>query len=390
MRGVTADDAPSRTLFSPVLWPVERPGLPAFSRVDLAWVVSRFADVEAVLSADAFFSPDAAVEIRSVAARAGLGTAALAWALGALMPSQHGAPHRAARDAVTTLMPEVMVRWTRDRLHAVARQLVSDFQDGDAVDVIPGLVDALPNTVAADMLGLSIEDVARVRAWSLQTMSAWRRGVPLREYGKLERVAGDARSFLEDSPRANSRILMRALRDTLAAVEFTLLAAAVVTTSSTLGAAVYVLAQRADLQRTLRSRPEQIAAFVEEVLRLAGSIRRLSRRVAGAAFEVGGVVIPANASVILDIERAGRDPAVYRDPDALDLERNAPPTLAFGGGEHPCMGPRLARLEMAAAIAELLSQFELGAADEPSFAGSRDVRCFKTLRVRLRRHSAPR
>jgi cytochrome P450 len=270
-------------------------------------------------------------------------------------------------------------------LHAVARQLVSDLQDGDAVDVVPGLVDALPNTVAADVLGLSIEDVVRVRAWSLQTMSAWRRGVPLREYGKLERAAGDARSVLEASPRANNRILMRALRGTLAEAEFTLLAAAVVTTSSTLGAAVYVLAQYPDLQNTLRGRPERTASFVEEVLRLAGSVRRLSRRVAGTAFEVGGVVIPADASVILDIERAGRDPAVYDAPDALNLERNAPPTLAFGGGEHPCMGPRLARLEMAAAIAELLSEFELRPADEPAFAGSRDVRCFAALRVGLRR-----
>jgi len=386
---VTADDAPGRTRWAPVLWPVERPGPPAFDRGDRAWVVSRFADIGAVLGSGAFFSPDASVEIRSVAARAGLEASALAWALDSLMPSQHGAPHRAARDAVTTLMPHVMVGWTRDRLNAVARRLVGDLQDGDAVDIVPGLVDALPNAVAADMLGLSLEDVVWVRKCSLETMSAWRRGVPLRTYGALERVAGDARSFLETSPRGTSRILMGASRDVLAGVEFTLLAAAVVTTSSTLGAAIYALAQHPDLQRTLRGRPERISGFVEEVLRLAGSVRRLTRRVAGTAFEVGGVVIPADASVILDIERAGRDPAVYDEPDALDLERNAPPTLAFGGGDHPCMGPRLARLEMAAAIAELLSQFELGVADEPSFAGSRDVRCFKALRVRLRRHSYP-
>jgi len=381
---VTADDAPGRTHWAPVLWPVETAAAPTFSRNDQAWVVSRFADVEAVLGSGAFFSPDASAEIRSVAARVGLEAAALTWALDSLMPAQHGAPHRAARAAVTTLMPHTMVRWTRDRLGAVARRLVGDLLDGDAVDVVPGLIDALPNTVAADMFGLPIEDVGWIRDCSVHTMSAWRRGVPLREYARLETVASDARAFLEASSRGTNRILMPASRDALAGVEFFLLAAAVVTTSGTLGAAIYILTQHPDLQRTLRDRPERITAFVEEVLRLAGAVRRLSRRVAGAAFEVGGVVIPAEASVILDIERAGRDPAIYRDPDALDLERNAPPALAFGGGDHPCMGPRLARLEIAAAIGELLSQFELGVADEPAFAGNRDVRCFKTLCIGLR------
>jgi cytochrome P450 len=340
----------------------------------MAWVLSRVADVEAVLRSDAFSSPDASSEIRAVAARVGLEPAALTWALDSLMPAQKGAPHRAAREAVTRLMPNVMLRWTRDQLNATARGLVSDLQAGDAVDVVPGLVDALPNTVAADMFGLSLADVVWLRACSLQTMSAWRRGVPLREYEKLERAAGDARAFLESASR----------RSALAGVEFFLLAAAVVTTSGTLGAAICVLTQHPDLQKTLRDRPELITGFLDEVLRLGGAVRRLSRRVAGAGFEAGDVVIPAEASVVLDIERAGRDPAAYVEPETLDLERNARPALAFGGGEHPCMGPRLARLEMAAAIGELLSRFELRPADEPAFAGNRDVRCFTTLRIGLR------
>jgi cytochrome P450 len=341
----------------------------------MAWVVSRVADVEAVLRSDAFLSPDASSEIRAVAARVGLEPAALTWALDALMPAQTGASHRAARETVTRLMPQVMVRWTRERLNATARQFVSELQEGDAVDVVPGLVDALPNTVAADMFGLSIEDVVWLRDCSLQTMSAWRRGVPLRDYAKLERAAGDARAFLEAPSRGSA----------LPGVEFFLLAAAVVTTSGTLGAALCVLAQHPDLQQTLRGRPERITGLVEEVLRLGGAVRRLSRRIAGVDFELDSVVIPADASVILDIERAGRDPAVYHDPETLDLERKVRPVLAFGGGEHPCMGPRLARLEMAAALEALLSQFELRPAGEPAFAGNRDVRCFKTLRIGLRR-----
>ncbi len=46
-----------------------------------------------------------------------------------------------------------------------------------------------------------------------------------------------------------------------------------------------------------------------------------------------------------------RDPAVYDDPDRLDITRDAPPAiLTFGGGVHYCLGVHLARLELVEAL----------------------------------------
>ena len=67
--------------------------------------------------------------------------------------------------------------------------------------------------------------------------------------------------------------------------------------------------------------------------------------------ELGGVVIPAGTLVIANTGAANRDPAVYDDPDRLDITREAPPAmLTFGGGAHYCLGANLARLELAEAL----------------------------------------
>ena len=48
---------------------------------------------------------------------------------------------------------------------------------------------------------------------------------------------------------------------------------------------------------------------------------------------------------------ASRDPAVYDDPDCLDITREGPATmLTFGGGIHYCLGAHLARAELAQAL----------------------------------------
>jgi cytochrome P450 len=49
---------------------------------------------------------------------------------------------------------------------------------------------------------------------------------------------------------------------------------------------------------------------------------------------------------MLSFGGANRDPAVFDDPDTLDLERDARDLLVFGNGPHYCLGANLARQEM--------------------------------------------
>ena len=64
------------------------------------------------------------------------------------------------------------------------------------------------------------------------------------------------------------------------------------------------------------------------------------------------MILPAGSSVIANTAAANRDPAVYDDPDRLDITRHgAPAMLTFGGGVHYCLGAHLARVELAEALA---------------------------------------
>ena len=87
-------------------------------------------------------------------------------------------------------------------------------------------------------------------------------------------------------------------------------------------------------------------------------MRRLATaRVALTDVDLGGSRIERGQSVVGILAAANRDPAVFADPDRLDITRDPNPHLAFGRGIHFCLGAPLARLEGQIAIGELVSRF---------------------------------
>jgi cytochrome P450 len=128
------------------------------------------------------------------------------------------------------------------------------------------------------------------------------------------------------------------------------------TTVRLLGTALQIIAERPDLQQLLRERPEFVGDFVEETLRIESPVKgdfRLARR----RTTVGGVDIPAGATVMVLNGAANRDPRHFADPTELRVERgNAREQLAFGRGVHSCPGGTLARLEGRASVERLLDR----------------------------------
>jgi cytochrome P450 len=129
-----------------------------------------------------------------------------------------------------------------------------------------------------------------------------------------------------------------------------LLMAGTDTTRNQLAAAVEVLCAHPDQWDLLAEHPELAANAVEEVVRHS-PIALAMLRTAVVDVELAGVLIPAGTLVIANLAAANRDPAVYADPDRLDITRDgAPPIMTFGGGMHYCLGSHLARLELAEAL----------------------------------------
>jgi cytochrome P450 len=128
-----------------------------------------------------------------------------------------------------------------------------------------------------------------------------------------------------------------------------LLMAGTDTTRNQLAAGVQDLCDHPKQWALLAEHPEFAPQAVEELMRHSPVVFA-TMRMATEDVEVGGVTMPAGTLVIVNTAAANRDPAVYDDPDRLDITRDGPTMLTFGGGIHYCLGAHLARLELAEAL----------------------------------------
>jgi cytochrome P450 len=151
------------------------------------------------------------------------------------------------------------------------------------------------------------------------------------------------------------------------------------TTTRLLGSALRFIAEDSDLQQRLRNDRALIPNFVEEMLRLEGPVKvhfRLARR----RTTLGGVDIPAGATVMLAISAINRDPLHFDGPNELRADRaNAQDQVSFSRGTHSCLGQSLARAESRISLERIvdrmgdirLSEHEHGPADRRRFEYSR-------------------
>jgi cytochrome P450 len=107
----------------------------------------------------------------------------------------------------------------------------------------------------------------------------------------------------------------------------------------------------------LRARPELLPDAVEEILRWVSPITHFTRT-AMEDCEVRGATIRAGDQVALFWASANRDEEVFADPFAFRVDRRPNPHLAFGVGEHFCMGAHVARLELETIFRHLLARLE--------------------------------
>jgi cytochrome P450 len=96
---------------------------------------------------------------------------------------------------------------------------------------------------------------------------------------------------------------------------------------------------------------------VEEILRWSSSVNTM-KRTAARDVEVGGQKIREGEALILFYGSANRDESVFDDPFTFSIDRNPNRHVAFGYGEHFCMGAHLARRSQRAIVEELARRVE--------------------------------
>lgn len=145
---------------------------------------------------------------------------------------------------------------------------------------------------------------------------------------------------------------------------------------------IALFARHPDQWELLRQDRSLIPHAINEALRLETSVPQFTR-VITEDHEIGGVALPKGSRVALLYGSANRDDRKYPDPDRFDITRKPSDHLAFGRGEHVCVGIHLARLEMSALLerlADRVARFEI-VAEEPMI--NNGLRGLKRLEVTI-------
>jgi cytochrome P450 len=107
-----------------------------------------------------------------------------------------------------------------------------------------------------------------------------------------------------------------------------------------------------DQFRRLQDDPSLAVSAVEEVVRWTSPVTHFTRR-ATRDTEIRGVKIREGEDVCVWYPSANRDEDVFEDGDRFKIDRDPNPQIAFGKGEHFCLGVNLARLELKVMLQEL-------------------------------------
>jgi cytochrome P450 len=120
------------------------------------------------------------------------------------------------------------------------------------------------------------------------------------------------------------------------------------------GGLLALLEHPAELAR-LRADPALLPTAIEEILRWTSPVLHMAR-IATRDVELRGQQIRAGQKVLLWYPSANRDEEVFPAADRFDIGRTPNDHIAFGLGEHFCLGAGLARLELRVMFETLLAR----------------------------------
>jgi cytochrome P450 len=317
-----------------------------------AWLVTRQADVKAVLADSARFSN---------------------------VPPGIGAPEEAAGNMLLMDPPDhhrlrrmLTGQFTHRRMRHLAplvERIVEEHLDameasGPVADLVADFALPVPSLVICELLGVPWEDRGEFKERSAKMLDLRtpddERSVAEREIH--EYLAGLVTRIRQKPGDDLFGVLVRDHGDELTTAELAglgllLLVAGHETTANMLALGTLALLGHPDQLAAVRDDPEAVEPAVEELMRWLSIVHNGVPRIATTDVELGGETIRAGDVVLVGLHTANRDPDFVSDPGALDISRGEVGHLGFGHGVHHCLGAPLARLEMRVAFPALFRRF---------------------------------
>ncbi|QLL08262.1 cytochrome P450 [Mycobacterium vicinigordonae] len=287
--------------------------------------------------------------------------------MGSLLCLEGDAHHRLRSLTSKAFTPRATLR-LHDTMVAMMNELVDQVVDAGSCEVVTDLARPYPVPIICALLGAPRKDWQQFSEWADEIFKAFSFISGVREIEPtLMRAWAELDDYVDEMVtwrrhNLTDDLLSDLIRaddgDRLNAVELRMLAGGLLlagtdTTRNQLAASVQVLCTHPEQWELLKERPELAMHAVEETMRhspiACGTLRLVTEDA-----EIGGYLFPAGTMILVNTAAANRDPAVYDEPECVDITRTgAPAILTFGGGIHYCLGANLARRELAEALTVL-------------------------------------
>jgi cytochrome P450 len=325
------------------------------------WVVTRYSDIWTVLKDPAHFSSAQSTAVSAAPPREVQQVLREGYPEVATLVTSDPPAHTRFRSLVNKAFTPRRIAEKEGRIRAIAHELIDGFAADERADFVWQFAYPLPMTVIAGILGVPPADMDRFKRWSDRAVERLSVGLPVERQVECARAIVEFQHYFEErleerrrEPRDDMLTdLVKARiegQEPLSMAELLsilqqLLVAGNETTTHMLGSLIVLLLEKPERWQEVRGNAELAARAVEEALRMETPVQGLFRTTTSEV-ELGGVTLPAGAQLQLLYAAGNRDASEFPHPEAFELKRpNANAHLAFGGGEHFCLGAALARLE---------------------------------------------
>jgi pimeloyl-[acyl-carrier protein] synthase len=273
---------------------------------------------------------------------------------------------------VRKLMSRAFTKSTVDaftaRIVEVIDELVEKVMEKDKFDLMHDFAMPLPVIIIAELLGVGSDRYDQFAAWTDDFMSSINQPTDPAVIARIRTSVEEFRSYFLAEIEARRRepkddlitSLIRAQEEDEILSEADVLAMCALvmsagseTTQRAIANTLVGLFDNPDQMQILMKDRTLVRSAIEEGLRYYSPILGIPRIILEDV-NVAGVDLKAGQMVLLMWGMANRDPRHYENPDRFDVKRNPIDHLAFGFGNHFCLGAPLARREASLALERIL------------------------------------
>ncbi|MEU9172060.1 cytochrome P450 [Streptomyces sp. NPDC048420] len=308
--------------------------------------------------------------------------------------------HTRIRRLVSKAFTPRTVEQLKPYVTKLAGELVDRLVAEGGGDLLTDVAEPLPVAVIAEMLGIPEEDRAPLRPWSADICGMYELNPPQDVAERAVRASVEFSDYLreliaERRKRPGDDLISGLIaahdegerlteQEMISTAVLLLNAGHEATVNSTVNG-WYALFRHPEQLAALRADHSLVPQAVEELMRYDTPLQLFERWVLDD-IEIDGTTIPRGAEIAMLFGSANHDPAVFRDPERLDLTRSDNPHISFSAGIHYCIGAPLARIELAASMTAVLEKAPtLTLAADPERKPNFVIRGLEGLRV----HTVP-